>query len=160
MRVRTSAVGRCERRVFDCVMKPNSTLLSLTLLLSILKCHEGRRGEQSSDMYSDKVDLGSEEFVSKWLGNVSEIELHAEWSNWKAQHRKKYSTSVQDLERYVVWRSNRAYINYHNSFANTFGFYLAMNKFGDMVRFLHTDLPQNSTVGSWYPFLMLASPHA
>ena len=118
-------------------MKPNSTLLSLTLLLSILKCH-GDRTEQSNDMYIGEVNLGSEEFLSKWLGNVSEVELHEEWFSWKAQHRRKYSTSVQDLERYVVWRSNKAYINYHNSFASNFGFYLSMNKFGDMVRFLYT----------------------
>ena len=113
-------------------MKPNSTVLSLALLLSVLKCH-GHRTEQNSDVYDDEVDLGSEAFVSRWLGNVSELELHAEWSTWKAHHRKKYSTSVQDLERYVVWRSNKAYINYHNSFASNFGFYLSMNKFGDMV---------------------------
>lgn len=120
-------------------MKPNSTLLSLALLMSALKCH-GNRPEQSSDMYNNEVDLGSEEFLSKWLGNVSEVQLHAEWSSWKATHRKKYSTSVQDLERYVVWRSNKAYINYHNSFASNFGFYLSMNKFGDMVWFFFTHM--------------------
>ena len=86
-------------------------------------------------MYNNEVDLGSEEFLCKWLGNISEVQLHAEWSSWKTTHRKKYSTSVQDLERYVVWRSNKAYINYHNRFAANFGFYLSMNKFGDMVGF-------------------------
>ena len=125
-------------------MKPNSTLLSLALLMSALKCH-GNRTEQTRDKYNNEVDIGSEEFLSKWLGNVSEVQLQVEWSSWKATHRKKYSTSVQDLERYVVWRSNKAYINYHNSFASNFGFYLSMNKFGDMVRFLHTiaNLPHN-----------------
>ena len=117
-------------------MKPNSTLLSFALLLSVLKCR-GNRIEEINDniMYNNEVNLGSEEFLSKWLGNVSEVELTAEWSSWKTTHRKKYSTSLQDLERYVVWRSNKAYINYHNSFASTFGFHLSMNKFGDMVRF-------------------------
>ena len=92
-------------------------------------------GRSSSSLYGD-IDLSSEEFISKWLGNLSEVQLRAEWSSWKSTHQKKYSTSVQDLERYVVWRSNRAYINYHNSFASNFGFYLAMNKFGDLVRHL------------------------
>ena len=118
-------------------MKPNSTILSLALILSVLKC-QGRRTEQSSDTYGGEVDLGSDEFLGKWLGNVSEVELRAEWSTWKALHRKKYSTSVQNLERYVVWRSNKAYINYHNSFADNFGFYLSMNKFGDLVRLVDT----------------------
>ena len=91
-------------------------------------------GRSAGSLYGADVDLSSEEFVGKWLGNISEVQLRAEWSLWKDKHRKKYSTSVQDLERYVVWRSNWAYINYHNSFASNFGFYLAMNKFGDLVR--------------------------
>lgn len=129
-------------RRWQSVMKPTSTLLSLALLFSILKCR-GNRTERSirSDMYNNEVDIGSEEFQSKWLGNVSDVQLRAEWSSWKTTHRKKYSTSVQDLERYVVWRSNKAYINYHNSFASNFGFYLSMNKFGDLVS-PHTNPPQ------------------
>lgn len=91
-------------------------------------------------MYNNEVDIGSEEFQSKWLGNVSDVQLRAEWSFWKTTHRKKYSTSVQDLERYVVWRANKAYISYHNSFASNFGFSLSMNKFGDLVS-LHTNPP-------------------
>ena len=94
------------------------------------------RQNDRADMYAGGVDLDSEEFVSKWIGNVSEGELRAEWSSWKGLHRKSYSTSVQDLERYVVWRANKAYINYHNCFASNFGFYLAMNQFGDLVRSL------------------------
>ena len=139
-------------------MKPNSTLLSLALLLGVLKCR-GNRTEEIGDTYNNEVNLGSEEFLGKWLGNVSEVELTAEWSSWKTTHRKKYSTSLQDLERYVVWRSNKAYINYHNSFASTFGFYLSMNKFGDMVRFQKsTYLKIISDIGILVfvsPFLML-----
>lgn len=107
-------------------------------------------------MYNNEVNLGSEEFLSKWLGNVSEVELTAEWSSWKTTHRKKYSTSLQDLERYVVWRSNKAYINYHNSFASTFGFYLSMNKFGDMVRFQKSTYLKiiSQTSGSLFLYLL------
>ena len=138
-------------------MKPNSILLSFALLLSVLKCR-GNRTEEINDniMYNNEMNLGSEEFLSKWLGNVSEVELTAEWSSWKTTHRKKYSTSLQDLERYVVWRSNKAYINYHNSFASTFGFYLSMNKFGDMVRFQKSTYLKiiSQTSGSLFLYLL------
>ena len=138
-------------------MKPNSTLLSFALLLSVLKCRGNRTDEINDNiMYNNEVNLGSEEFLSKWLGNVSEVELTAEWSSWKTTHRKKYSTSLQDLERYVVWRSNKAYINYHNSFASTFGFYLSMNKFGDMVRFQKSTYLKiiSQTSGSLFLYLL------
>lgn len=120
-------------------MKVNLTVLAASsLFLSVLLAKELEcrccQTRQSRAIMYEEEELGSEKFVTKWLGNVSELELRAEWSTWKATHRKFYSSSVQDLERYVVWRSNKAYINYHNSFANTFGFLLAMNKFGDMVR--------------------------
>ena len=105
----------------------------LVLFVEDLESNGSETRQSSSSIYGD-IDLGSEEFISKWLGNVSKVQLRAEWSSWKRTHQKKYSTSVQDLERYVVWLSNRAYINYHNSFASNFGFYLAMNKFGDLVR--------------------------
>ena len=95
--------------------------------------HDADNPGHHGDTAYDSSELRSEEFVSKWLGNVSDVELRAEWSSWKGLHGKRYSSSVQDLERYVVWRSNMAYINYHNSFASNFGFYLAMNKFGDLV---------------------------
>lgn len=121
-----------------------TTSLSLSSLLFVifvqgLDCRSpagsrrSRRPAENINMFGG-IDLRSEEFVGRWLGNVSELQLRAEWSAWKGLHRKRYSTSLQDLERYVVWRSNKAYINYHNSFASTFGFYLAMNQFGDLVR--------------------------
>lgn len=113
-------------------MKLGFVSLHLASLLIVFFAEELDGHGSDTQEYGD-VDLDSEEFVSKWSGNVSEVQLLAEWSAWKGLHRKRYSSSVQDLERYVVWRSNRAYINYHNSFASSFGFYLAMNNFGDLV---------------------------
>lgn len=56
------------------------------------------------------------------------------WRSWTHAHNKTYSTSNEGLERYVVWRSNTAFIQYHNSYADKFGFTMAMNGFGDQVR--------------------------
>ena len=55
------------------------------------------------------------------------------WSSWRTLHNKSYLSSHEELERYVAWRSNTAYIQYHNSFADKFGYTLAMNNYGDMV---------------------------
>ena len=85
----------------------------LVFFVEELESNGSETRRSSSSVYGD-IDLGSKEFVSKWLGNISEVQLRAEWSSWKLAHQKKYSTSVQDLERYVVWRSNQAYINYGN----------------------------------------------
>lgn len=55
------------------------------------------------------------------------------WASWQATHNKSYATSNEGLERYVIWRTNTAYIQYHNTYSRTFGFTLAMNSFGDLV---------------------------
>lgn len=57
-----------------------------------------------------------------------------EWLQWKSQHGKNYDSQRHELERHLVWLSNREYINAHNKNADIFGFTLAMNHFGDMVR--------------------------
>ena len=56
-----------------------------------------------------------------------------EWSQWKVTHTKYYTSNNEELERYVTWRTNKAYVEYHNAFAEDFGYSLALNKFGDMV---------------------------
>ena len=55
------------------------------------------------------------------------------WATWRETHSKRYSSSSESLARYVVWRSNIAYIESHNSYADSFGFTLAMNGYGDLV---------------------------
>lgn len=68
----------------------------------------------------------------EWL-DYSQLELGAEWLSWRRAHGKGYNTRVHELERYVVWRSNKEYIEQHNKHAHKFGYTLAMNGFGDMV---------------------------
>ena len=57
-----------------------------------------------------------------------------EWQLWKAQHGKSYESQREELERHLVWLSNREYINAHNANSHVFGFTLVMNHFGDLVR--------------------------
>lgn len=56
-----------------------------------------------------------------------------EWSNWKHKHVKHYPSDNEELDRYVTWRTNKAYVEYHNAFAQDFGYTVALNKFGDLV---------------------------
>ena len=67
---------------------------------------------------------------------VAEINLQypEEWQMWKSQHSKSYGSLREELDRHLVWLANREYINAHNKTSHIFGFTLAMNHFGDMVR--------------------------
>ena len=58
-----------------------------------------------------------------------------EWSLWKGEHDKSYGSQLEELERHLVWLSNRKYIEQHNANAHLFGFTLRMNHFGDMVSY-------------------------
>ncbi len=62
-------------------------------------------------------------------------EFLEEWNLWKGQHGKSYGSEREDLERHIVWLSNKKYIEQHNANAHIFGFTLAMNHFGDIVRY-------------------------
>lgn len=42
-----------------------------------------------------------------------------------------------ELERHIIWRTNQQYIDAHNKYNATFGYTLAMNGMGDLVRTLH-----------------------
>ena len=57
-----------------------------------------------------------------------------EWQLWKSHHGKSYGSQREELERHLVWLSNREYINAHNKNAHILGFTLAMNHLGDIVR--------------------------
>ena len=65
------------------------------------------------------------------------VEIHyefvEEWKLWKSQHGRDYLTQPEELERHLVWLSNRKYIESHNNNADIFGYKLAMNGFGDLV---------------------------
>ena len=61
------------------------------------------------------------------------IELWREWELWKMEHGKSYESQKEELERHLVWLSNREYINAHNKNAESFGFALSVNQFADRV---------------------------
>ena len=62
-----------------------------------------------------------------------QYEFVEEWKLWKTHHGKSYGTELEELERHLVWLSNKKYIESHNNNAHVFGYTLAMNSFGDMV---------------------------
>ena len=66
--------------------------------------------------------------------NTTALSYGLQWSAWKLTHRKSYMTLLEELERFVIWRANQAFIDYHNSYADKLGFTLRMNQFGDLVR--------------------------
>jgi len=51
---------------------------------------------------------------------------------WKRMHGKEYDSTEEELMRHTVWESNKKYIDNHNEHADTLGFTLAMNEFGDL----------------------------
>ena len=61
------------------------------------------------------------------------FELSEEWQLWKTEHGKGYQSQQEELERHVIWQSNKKYIEAHNQNAHILGFTLKMNHFGDMV---------------------------
>lgn len=82
-------------------------------------------------------------FLALWLFVISfceaeragfNSELLEEWELWKTQHGKSYVHRVEELERHLIWASNRKYIEEHNANADLLGYTLAMNHFGDLVR--------------------------
>lgn len=62
------------------------------------------------------------------------LQYPEEWQIWKTQHGKNYNSQREELDRHLLWLSNREYINTHNKNTHIFGFTLAMNHFGDIVR--------------------------
>lgn len=62
------------------------------------------------------------------------FEFVEEWRLWKTHHGKSYGTDMEELERHLVWLSNKKYIEAHNTNSDVFGYTLAMNGFGDIVR--------------------------
>lgn len=60
--------------------------------------------------------------------------LHEQdWGKWKLTHQRNYTSELEELERHLVWLSNKVYIDQHNANAHIFGFTLAMNHLGDLV---------------------------
>ena len=66
-------------------------------------------------------------------GLVVHYEFPELWQAWKTEHGKNYSSQLEELDRHLVWLSNKKYIDAHNANEEYFGFGLAMNSFGDLV---------------------------
>ena len=73
---------------------------------------------------------------------AAKFEFLEEWEMWKGQHGKGYHSEREELERHLVWLSNKKYIDQHNANTDFFGFTLAMNHLGDLVshKYLRHDL--------------------
>lgn len=71
--------------------------------------------------------------TSESLSDPAGREFSEEWHLWKAEHEKSYKDENEEVERHMVWMSNKKYIEQHNKHADELGFTLKMNKFGDLV---------------------------
>lgn len=71
--------------------------------------------------------------VSSASSQAAKFELVEEWTAWKGYHGKSYVSEVEELEKHLVWLSNKEYVEQHNENAHVFGFTLALNHLGDMV---------------------------
>lgn len=60
------------------------------------------------------------------------IRYPEEWHLWKTEHGVSYSDDMEELRKHVTWMSNKAYIEQHNQYSDTFGYTLKMNNFGDL----------------------------
>ena len=71
------------------------------------------------------------------LGLVSSTKarftLTEEWKAWKSYHGKNYESELEEIEKHIVWQSNKEYVDKHNANAHIFGFNLDLNHLGDMV---------------------------
>ena len=72
---------------------------------------------------------------------AAKFEFLEEWEMWKEQHGKGYQSEREELERHLVWLSNKKYIDQHNVNTDIFGFTLAMNHFGDLVSLFNSPAP-------------------
>ena len=91
-------------------------------------------------MMITKMILGVLPLISLALA-ASRFQLGEEWQLWKTEHGKNYQSHREELERHVVWQSNRKYIEAHNQNAHILGFTLKMNHFGDLVSCHISQLP-------------------
>ena len=63
----------------------------------------------------------------------SALEFASEWHLWKTEHGKSYQSQREELDRHLVWLSNRELVETHNKNADHHGYSLALNHFGDLV---------------------------
>lgn len=63
------------------------------------------------------------------------LEAEEEWNLWKSAHEKSYTTTLEELEKHIVWRSNKAYVDQHNLNAEqgVYSYQVKLNHFADLV---------------------------
>ena len=89
----------------------------------------------------------------------AKFESLEEWNAWKGYHGKTYQSEMEEIEKHIVWLSNKEYVDQHNANAHIFGFNLDMNHLGDMVSFfktlsLHVNIFFTGSTYNWnYSFL-------
>lgn len=91
-------------------------IATVTIVLSILNSSEG--------------SWSAGDILFKFQGKYKH---HEEWIWWKKVHSKSYKSYQEELERHLIWLSNRKFIEQHNANAHIFGYTLEMNYWGDMV---------------------------
>lgn len=64
---------------------------------------------------------------------IPKFRYEQEWGKWKLTNDRNYTSELEELERHLIWLSNKVYIDQHNANAHIFGFTLAMNHLGDLV---------------------------
>ena len=67
------------------------------------------------------------------LKSKPKFQYEQEWGKWKLTNDRNYTSELEELERHLIWLSNKVYIEQHNANAHIFGFTLAMNRLGDLV---------------------------
>ena len=63
------------------------------------------------------------------------LETAEEWHLWKTAHDKTYSSNLEELEKHIVWSSNKAYVNQHNINAKNgiYSYEVKLNYLADLV---------------------------
>lgn len=75
--------------------------------------------------------------LSLMEGEAPVLQFIEEWHLWKNSHGKIYDSHLEELEKHIVWLSNRAYVEHHNLNARK-GFYsyqVKLNHFADLVSY-------------------------
>ena len=64
---------------------------------------------------------------------AAKFEYPQEFQDWKVKYNKVYETKETELERQIIWESNKKFVENHNANSDKFGFTVAMNEFADLV---------------------------
>ena len=80
---------------------------------------------------------------------AAKFEYTQEFQDWKVKYNKVYETKETELERQIIWESNKKFVENHNANSDKFGFTVAMNEFADLVSKINIILFIITFVGCW-----------